>query len=58
MGFPSIQAMYRAMGVVDCKPIQVEKWRIPDKRAGALVRIWEAIDQADSSVINLLHRVV
>jgi hypothetical protein len=58
MCFPSIQAMDRAICAVDCKPIQGETGLIPDTRAGELARIWEAIDQADSSVIDLLHRAV
>jgi hypothetical protein len=50
--------MDRAMGAIDCEPIQVEKGRIPEKRSGEPTGMWEAMDQADSSVIDLLHRVV
>jgi hypothetical protein len=49
--------MDRAIGAVDCEPIQVAKGRIPDKRARELARMWEAIDQAGSSAIDLLNRV-
>jgi hypothetical protein len=35
-----------------------EKGHNPDKCAGDLARIWEAIDQEDSSMIHLLHQVV
>jgi hypothetical protein len=40
------------------KPAQAEKGRIPDKRERELTRIWEVVDQAEPSVIDLLHRVV
>jgi hypothetical protein len=56
--FPSIPALDHAISSVDCKRIQVEKGRIPDKRAGELPRIWEVVDQAEPSAIDLLHRVV
>jgi hypothetical protein len=58
MDFPSMQIMDRPIGAVDCKPMQAEKGRIPDKRAGELTRIWEVVDQAEPSAIDLLHRVV
>jgi hypothetical protein len=34
MNFLSIQTMDRTIGAVDCKPIQAQKGRIPDTRAG------------------------
>jgi hypothetical protein len=57
-GFSPIHAMDRAMGAVDCKPIQSERWRIRDTRFGELAKVWEAGYQADSSAIELLQRVL
>jgi hypothetical protein len=54
MCFPSIQAIDRAICAVDCKPAQAEKGCFPDKRTGELTRICEAMEQADSSVIEFI----